>query len=210
MKYMTFAENLRELRKKSSLTQESLASEISVSRTLITKYESGAVYPTEENLKRLAIFFDVDIKDLISNDDQTILALKARDSMNATNAIVSIIVLVVSLGLFVVLLIPIFEYGHLITNADGSETLVHGATSLLSAFFKYGNPLAFIAILCAFSNTCLSTASLVLMDSKKAKIIRIINAVVFGITIVLSITTMIYGYQLIRTEDFQMNTINNT
>lgn len=77
---MTFAENLKELRKKKNMTQEALANEISVSRTLITKYESGAVPPTEENLKKLAGFFGVGMKDLLSGEEETALALKAVDS----------------------------------------------------------------------------------------------------------------------------------
>ena len=46
---MTFSEKLRKLRKEKGLTQEELARAVFVSRTLITKYESGAVYPTKEN-----------------------------------------------------------------------------------------------------------------------------------------------------------------
>lgn len=44
---MDFPEKLKELRKAKGITQEELAKAIFVSRTLITKYESGAVYPTK-------------------------------------------------------------------------------------------------------------------------------------------------------------------
>jgi transcriptional regulator with XRE-family HTH domain len=204
---MTFAENLKELRKKKNMTQEALANEISVSRTLITKYESGAVPPTEENLKKLAGFFGVGMKDLLSGDEETALALKAVDSTRTLNMTAALATLIVSLGFFVVVSIPIFKYGHLVANADGTQSYVHGMTSLLSAFFRYGNPLGFITVLFAFSGSCLSTASLVLKDAGKAKAVRIINGIVFGVTIVLFLTTAIYGYQLIHAEDFRMNAV---
>ena len=67
---MSFAENLKNLRKEKNLTQENLASEILVSRTLITKYESGAVLPTEENLKRLADYFAVTTSELMPDEEK--------------------------------------------------------------------------------------------------------------------------------------------
>ena len=56
---MRFNENLKKLRKEKGLTQKKLANEIYVSRTLITKYETGVVFPTKENIKRLAEFFGI-------------------------------------------------------------------------------------------------------------------------------------------------------
>ncbi|MFA5766138.1 MAG: helix-turn-helix transcriptional regulator, partial [Bacilli bacterium] len=43
---MELNEKIRKLRKENGLSQEQLASKIFVSRTLITKYESGSVFPT--------------------------------------------------------------------------------------------------------------------------------------------------------------------
>ena len=57
---MKFNEKLKELRKEKGLTQEELASKIYVSRTLISKYESGAIIPTKDNIEKLALFFNVD------------------------------------------------------------------------------------------------------------------------------------------------------
>ena len=54
---MSFSEKLKELRKEKGLTQEELAKEIFVSRTLISKYENGAIYPTKENAIKIAEFF---------------------------------------------------------------------------------------------------------------------------------------------------------
>lgn len=61
---MKFNEALRKLRKERGLTQMKLANEIYVSRTLITKYETGAVYPTKDNLDKLASYFGVKVAEL--------------------------------------------------------------------------------------------------------------------------------------------------
>lgn len=53
---MEFAKKLKELRKERGLTQEELAQKLFVSRTLISKYESGAIYPTRENAEKIAQF----------------------------------------------------------------------------------------------------------------------------------------------------------
>ena len=62
---MKFNENLKKLRKAKGITQKKLASEIYVSRTLITKYETGVVFPTEYKLEQLAEFFGIKKKDLL-------------------------------------------------------------------------------------------------------------------------------------------------
>lgn len=65
---MKFNEKLKELRKEKGLTQEELASKIYVSRTLISKYESGTIIPTKDNIEKLALFFNVDKSDLMSKE----------------------------------------------------------------------------------------------------------------------------------------------
>lgn len=67
---MTCGEKIKKLRLENGLTQEDLASKIYVSRTLITKYETGQAYPTKENLEKLAIFFKVDLDYFIDKNEQ--------------------------------------------------------------------------------------------------------------------------------------------
>ena len=50
---MEFHEKLQELRKSRGLTQEELAEELYVSRTAISKWESGRVYPSIDSLKEI-------------------------------------------------------------------------------------------------------------------------------------------------------------
>lgn len=61
---MRFNEMLKKLRKEKGLTQKKLANKIYVSRTLITKYETGVVFPTRDNLEKLAEFFGIKAQEL--------------------------------------------------------------------------------------------------------------------------------------------------
>jgi len=62
---MEFNEKLQELRKQKQLTQEELAECLYVSRTAISKWESGRGYPSIESLKAISEFFSVSIDDLL-------------------------------------------------------------------------------------------------------------------------------------------------
>lgn len=65
---MEFNEKLQELRKNRGLTQEELAEILYVSRTAISKWESGRGYPNIESLKDISKFFSVSIDDLLSGE----------------------------------------------------------------------------------------------------------------------------------------------
>lgn len=73
---MEFNEKLQELRKAKGLTQEELAEILYVSRTAISKWESGRGYPNIESLKDISKFFDVSIDDLLSGDKLIFIAEK--------------------------------------------------------------------------------------------------------------------------------------
>lgn len=63
---MEFHEKLQELRKIRGLTQEELAEALFVSRTAISKWESGRGYPSIDSLKEISRYFSVSIDDLLS------------------------------------------------------------------------------------------------------------------------------------------------
>ena len=71
---MEFNEKLQELRKARSLTQEELAEALYVSRTAISKWESGRGYPSIDSLKEISRFFSVTIDDLICPDEMITVA----------------------------------------------------------------------------------------------------------------------------------------
>lgn len=75
---MEFNEKLQELRKQTGLTQEELAESLFVSRTAISKWESGRGYPNIDSLKAIAKFFGVTIDELLSGDE--LLTIAEEDS----------------------------------------------------------------------------------------------------------------------------------
>ena len=66
---MEFNEKLQELRKQKGLTQEELAEKLYVSRTAVSKWESGRGYPNIDSLKEIAKFFSVTIDGLLSPNE---------------------------------------------------------------------------------------------------------------------------------------------
>src|SRR5699024_12623124 len=71
---MEFNEKLQQLRTGKNLTQEQLAEQLYVSRTAISKWESGKGYPNTESLKCISKFLSVTIDELLSGEELITLA----------------------------------------------------------------------------------------------------------------------------------------
>ncbi|MFB9768575.1 helix-turn-helix domain-containing protein [Lactiplantibacillus modestisalitolerans] len=109
---MEFSEKLQRLRTGKGLTQEQLAKQLYVSRTAISKWESGKGYPNIDSLKSISAFFSVTIDELLSSEELIDLA----ETENASNIkriynIISGMMDVLTVGLIV---LPI--YGELQGN----------------------------------------------------------------------------------------------
>ena len=77
---MEFSEKLQELRKGRGLTQEELAQAIYLSRTAVSKWESGRGYPSIDSLKAISAFFSVSVDDLISGEKLIDIAEKENEN----------------------------------------------------------------------------------------------------------------------------------
>lgn len=75
---MEFHEKLQELRKQRGITQEDLARSLFVSRTAVSKWESGRGYPSIDSLKVLSKYYGVSIDELLSGDE--LLSVAAEDT----------------------------------------------------------------------------------------------------------------------------------
>jgi len=75
---LEFNEKLQELRKQKNLTQEQLAEQLYVSRTAISKWESGRGYPSIDSLKEISRFFSISLDELLSSEE--ILTAAQEDS----------------------------------------------------------------------------------------------------------------------------------
>lgn len=75
---MDFCVKLQQLRKEKGMTQEQLAKELFVSRTAISKWESGRGYPSIDSLKLIADFFGITVDELLTGGEVLTIAQEDR------------------------------------------------------------------------------------------------------------------------------------
>ena len=86
---MEFYQKLQQLRKQKNLTQEQLAEQLFVSRTAVSKWESGRGYPNLESLKCISKLFSISIDELLSNNELIELAeTENRSNINKVSSLV--------------------------------------------------------------------------------------------------------------------------
>ena len=110
---MEFNEKIQELRKQKGLTQEELAEKLYVSRTAISKWESGRGYPNIESLKAIAKFFSVTVDELLSTDE--VLTIVEEDNKRKEKHFCDLMFGLFDLCISMLLFLPFFA-----ENADGA------------------------------------------------------------------------------------------
>ena len=103
---MEFSEKLQALRKQKNLTQEELAEILFVSRTAISKWESGRGYPNIESLKAIAKFFGISIDELLSGEE--LLNIAEKDVKQKENNLRDMIFGLLDVSVAVFLFLPLF------------------------------------------------------------------------------------------------------
>ncbi len=103
---MEFHEKLQELRKRRGLTQEELAQALYVSRTAISKWESGRGYPGIDSLKAIAAFFAVSIDDLLSGD--ALLTIAQEEGKRKEKRMRAVVFGLLDCGMGLLLFLPLF------------------------------------------------------------------------------------------------------
>ena len=102
---MELKDRLKELRANANLTQEDLANQIFVSRTLVSKWGSGDRYPSKDNLARLAVLFQIPQDELIGGQKEK----DKYDKYNIISIAYSSVCGVMTLGLVVMMIIAVVE-----------------------------------------------------------------------------------------------------
>ena len=103
---MEFNEKLQELRKQKGLTQEELATILYVSRTAISKWESGRGYPNIDSLKAIAKFFSVTVDKLLSSDEM--LTIAEEDNKRKEKRFRDLVYGLLDLSIAMLLFLPFF------------------------------------------------------------------------------------------------------
>ena len=103
---MEFNEKLQELRKQKGLTQEELAEVLFVSRTAVSKWESGRGYPNIDSLKAISKFYGVTIDKLLSGDE--LLTIAEEDTKLKERTLRDLIFGLLDCGMALLLFLPFF------------------------------------------------------------------------------------------------------
>lgn len=109
---MEFNEKLQELRKQKGLTQDEVAEKLYVSRTAISKWESGRGYPNIESLKAIAKFFSVTVDELLSSGE--VITIAEEDNKRKENQFRDLIFGLLNLCISMLIFLPFFAQ-----KADG-------------------------------------------------------------------------------------------
>lgn len=186
---MEFNEKLQELRKNKGLTQEELAEKLFVSRTAVSKWESGRGYPNIDSLKEISAFFSVSIDELLSSEKLLFIAENEnrRNIKNIYNLLFSVI------DLFSVLLIILPLYPNTVNGFVYSVNLLN--YNEISVFLKAIYWFSFLLFI------VLGIIKLVLVKIKKEKFNKIITVVSVGLNILVvllfALTREVYALILV-------------
>ena len=103
---MEFNEKLQELRKNKGLTQEELAENLFVSRTAVSKWESGRGYPSIDSLKEIANYFSVTIDELLSGEK--IISIAEKENKSNIQRICDLLFGIVDVFSFMLIILPLY------------------------------------------------------------------------------------------------------
>ena len=153
---MEFNEKLQELRKRKGITQEELAETLYVSRTAVSKWESGRGYPNIESLKAIARFFGITIDELLSGDE--LLTIAEEDNKNKEMHLRDMVFGLLDLSVVMFCFLPVF--GDKATGAIQSVSLL--ALSGIAAYLRA----SYFAVVIVIA--VLGILTLVMQDCHKA------------------------------------------
>ena len=162
---MEFGEKIQKLRNQNKWTQEQLAEKLYVSRTAVSKWESGKGYPNIDSLKDIAKLFDKTIDELLSSEEIIDIAKKENTSnIKRTNNLIYGLLDIISI-LFIFL--PL--YAHKTEGFIYSVPLMN--TNDIGNIIK----ISYIVILSILSIIGITELILQFIDNKKIQ--RIVNII---------------------------------
>ncbi len=120
---MEFSERLKRMRTERKITQQELADKLYISRTAVSKWESGRGFPSIESLKAIAVFFSVTLDELLSPGEAVRIA--EADALEKRKRFALQLLGLLDLGMLLLLFLPLFA-----VRSNGAVT----SASLLSLF----------------------------------------------------------------------------
>ena len=103
---MELHEKLQILRKNRGMTQEELAEVLFVSRTAVSKWESGRGYPSVDSLKEISNYFSITIDELLSGEK--LLSIAEREKQAGIRRICDLLFGITDLFSLLLILLPLY------------------------------------------------------------------------------------------------------
>ena len=122
---MEFNEKLQALRKSRGLTQEELAEALFVSRTAVSKWESGRGYPSIDSLKEISKYFSVTIDELMTGEK--LISIAEKENKSNIQKLCDLLTGIVDLFSFILIVLPLYPnpingYIYSVNLFDYTET----------------------------------------------------------------------------------------
>ena len=174
---MEFHEKLQELRKQKNLTQEELSEILFVSRTAISKWESGRGYQSIDSLKAIAEFFGVTIDELLSNRE--LICIAEKDSHQKTQHMRDLVFGLIDCSVVMLFFIPLFgQQGGEIIRQVSLLSLQETPLFIKVAYFA----IILLTVACGIATLALQNYSSIIWIKTKtilSMILTIISVVIF-------------------------------
>lgn len=173
---MELNEKLKELRSSRGLTQEELAEALFVSRTAVSKWESGRGYPSIDSLKEISTFFSVTIDELLSGEK--LLSIAKKENNSNIQSLCSVLIGFIDLFHFLLIVLPLYpnsmkDYIASVNLLSYTETSVCNRMVYWGMFFL------------------LMASGVTEVITSKLKIEKV-NKIIFIFSIVLSIVVVLF------------------
>lgn len=193
---MEFNEKLQELRKKNGMTQEELAKALYVSRTAVSKWESGRGYPNIDSIKEIAKFFSVTIDELLSSNEA--LSIAEEDSKEKEKHFRNIVYGLLDVSTIIFFFLPLFGQKSVNTVQEVSLLLLTHIPSYLRIMY-YTSTIAIVlyGILTLVFQNCLKTFWMRSRD-KISLILNVCAIMLFVISSQPYATTILFIYLAIK------------
>lgn len=172
---MEFGEKIQKLRNQNKWTQEQLAEKLYVSRTAVSKWESGKGYPNIDSLKDVAKLFNKSIDELLSSEEIIDIAKEENKSniKKINNLIYGLLDTISILFIF----LPLY--------AKKTEDFVYSVSLFSTNDISDVIKISYIVILSFLSLTGIMELILNFTDKKKTKeVVNIISLVIQTFSIV--------------------------
>ena len=173
---MEFHEKLQELRNSRGLTQEELAAALYVSRTAISKWESGRGYPSIDSLKEISTYFSVTFDDLLSSEK--LLSIAKKENETNLRSMCDFLIGMLDMCSFIMIVFPLYP------------NMMNGFVYSVS-LFKYTQTTSFNLLLYWVMFVSLITTGITKLFLTKFKIEKY-NRITTYVSIIISILSVLF------------------